>query len=243
MESARKQTVARSFVGADGLSLDYRWYEPKTVNGKLPLVVFLHGSGERGSGNYEQLLHGVPEFIDYSVRKGRAFFLLAPQCPLKDHPTDPQGVKWVQIDWSDQAVQTMPEKPSQPMAALLELLAQVRKDPRVDTSHIYVTGISMGGYGTWDLACRRPDWFAAVMPLCGGCDEKAVRVLKGTPVKIVHGDADTAVPTELSRRAFASLKAAGGKVDYIEYPGVGHNCWDRTYRDDAILDWLFSQHL
>jgi predicted peptidase len=106
---------------------------------------------------------------------------------------------------------------------------------------VYLTGISMGGYGSWDLAARMPEWFAAVIPICGGGDETTAPKLKGLPIWCFHGAADKAVPVERSRTMVEAVKAAGGTVQYTEYEGVGHDSWSPAYRDPATLDWLFRQ--
>ena len=239
---AAAMTEPRTFMGADGGTLKYRYHEPSSVvaGEKYPLVVFLHGAGERGDDNRRQLVHGVPQILNYSERKGEPCFLIAGQVPREAVAGDSQGLKWVDAPW-DKTVHRMPKEPSRPMSLLIELLAKMRENPAVDTNRIYVTGISMGGYGTWDLAMRRPDWFAAAMPICGGADETEAARLRNLPVWIFHGGSDTTVPTVRSRNMYAALKKVGCPVSYVEYPGVGHNSWARTYDDDEVLNWLFAQ--
>ena len=234
-------TEKRQFVTSDKKSFQYRWYAPPAASGKLPLVVFLHGAGERGSDNTAQLIHGVPQFLNWSLRTGNKFYLVAGQVPSARYEGDPQGQKWVQVPWNATEFQPMPEKPSEAMKALIELIGQLREDPRIDASRIYVTGLSMGGYGTWDLILRKPDWFAAALVCCGGGDNSKVSLVKDLPIRIVHGGADTVVPTVRGRGIFEALKAVGGKAEYFEYPGVGHGCWGPCYDDDKMLEWMFGQ--
>ena len=104
-----------------------------------------------------------------------------------------------------------------------------------------VTGVSMGGYGTWDAIQRKPGLFAAAIPICGGGDSARAQSLKNIPIWVFHGDKDTAVPVTRSRDMVNALNACGGKVQYREYPGAGHDVWTRTYADTSVLAWLFAQ--
>ncbi|MCA9047007.1 MAG: prolyl oligopeptidase family serine peptidase, partial [Planctomycetaceae bacterium] len=124
---------------------------------------------------------------------------------------------------------------------VLELLDQLIKTHAIDEDRIYVMGLSMGGYGTWDLLARHPEKFAAGVPICGGGDEKQAAKIKEMPIWVFHGDADTAVKVERSRNMVAAIKEAGGKPKYTEYPGVGHNSWTPAINEPEILPWLFSQ--
>ena len=243
LEWAKTQTEAKTFTDSTGNAFNYRWHEPKDLkaNEKAPLVVFLHGAGERGSNNFAQMVHGVPQILKYAERKGQKIFLLAGQVPAGACEGDPQGNKWVQVPWdAADTIPPMPAKPSKSMNALIELLAQVRRDPRIDTFRIYATGVSMGGYGTWDLVMRKPEWFAAAMPCCAGADNARVYLAKEVPLWIFHGGSDGVVPTVRGRLAYKAFCEAGGKARYTEYPGVGHNSWEPMYNDDSVLDWLFS---
>ena len=115
------------------------------------------------------------------------------------------------------------------------------QDEPVDPDRVFLTGLSMGGYGTWDLAARMPDRFAAILPICGGGDIATATRIARLPIWCFHGDADDAVPVERSRQMIAAVKAAGGKPRYSELPGVGHDSWTPAYRDPAVLEWLFDQ--
>ncbi len=214
----------------------YRLMRPATVaaNTRYPLVLFLHGAGERGSDNEKQLTYLPTWLAEEAARRDYPCFVLAPQC-RDEH-------RWVEIDWSDK--KSLPQKPEMTVdmtAALAALDAVMQAEP-VDPGRVYLTGISMGGYGSWDLAARMPARFAAVIPICGGGDEATAPKLKGLPVWCFHGDADKAVPVERSRTMVEAVKAAGGTVKYTEYEGVGHDSWTPAYRDPATLDWLFRQH-
>ena len=135
----------------------------------------------------------------------------------------------------------MPVEPSETMALLMEFLDAQLADTAVDASRVFVTGISMGGYGTWDLLCRRPEVFAAAMPVCGGADVAQASKIAKVPIWVFHGDSDSTVPVCRSRNMVSALWQCGGKVRYREYPGVGHNCWTQTYADKDVLKWFFEQ--
>ncbi len=231
--SIRERTEPRSFTDKQGQTFLYRWAEKAAPEGeKVPLVFFLHGAGERGTNNVAQLVHGVPELVDWLEKNEKGFKLVAGQVP--------NGRRWVEVDWSAKA-HTMPVEPSVSMASLMDLMDRLLEDPTVDPKRVYVTGISMGGYGTWDLACRRPDAFAAAMPICGGADVAQAKTIAALPIWTFHGSKDGAVPVCRSRRMVSALWEVGSDAHYREYPDAGHGIWARTYRDPEVLKWFFSQ--
>lgn len=230
---AAQMTVERAYE-KDGACLLYRWHEPRAiVPGRVyPLVVLFHGAGERGADNLAQLTHGADEILSYAQKTGEEIFFIAGQVPC--------GERWVDTPW-EQTSHTMPSSPTASMGAVLALIERTMKDFPVDPARVYATGISMGGYGTWDAVQRRPDLFAAAIPICGGGDSACAAKIKDVPIWCFHGDQDTAVPTCRSRDMYKAIKAANGNVQYREYAGVGHNCWDATYRDETVLKWFFAQ--
>ena len=201
------------------LVLPYRLMSPAKVQSgvRYPLVVFLHGAGQRGDDNERQLL-GLPEqMADAEWRKRFPCFLLAPQCPTQS--------SWTSLD-----------------DELIDLIGDVMKRQPIDPERVYLTGLSMGGFGCWTLAAREPDRFAAVVPICGGGDPKSAKRLIDVPIWAVHGDADKAVPVQSSREMIAAIREVGGKPNYTELPGVGHDSWTQTYRDpNGVLKWMFEQ--
>ena len=225
---------ARVFTGANGGLLRYRILSPATLEAgrRYPLVLFLHGAGERGEDNAMQLVWGVWPLVSYMKQKGIEGYVIAPQCPA--------GKQWVDTPWSLLA-HKMPENPSEPMALVMELLDKSVNELPIDSGRVRVTGISMGGYGTWDIVQRRPDVFAAAMPVCGGGDSTLAWKIRSVPIWTFHGDKDTAVPVVRSRQMVSALWQCDGNVRYREYPGVGHGCWIQTYSDNQVLDWFFSQ--
>jgi predicted peptidase len=224
---------ARTFKDGER-SLPYRLLKPEKVEKgkKYPLVVFLHGAGERGDDNKAQLRHGVKEFASEANRKKYPCFLIAPQCPKDGF-------------WSNAKFRPAPVKmgkgPSASGKLVLGLIESLRKELPIDDSRIYITGLSMGGFGTFDLMCRHPDLFAAGAPICGGGDPEACEKIAKVPLWAFHGDKDTAVPHSLTVAAIEAMKKAGGSPKYTEYPGVGHDSWTRTYADPKVMEWLFAQ--
>lgn len=234
-QTAQEETTAEVFTAPSGEILRYRQHLPKNVAAgkKLPLVLFLHGAGERGTNNVSQLKHGVSALLQHGAKANDPAVLLAPQCP--------SGMQWVNVPWSAPS-HTMPEQPSDSMRLALALLREKLATLPIDPDRVYVTGVSMGGYGTWDAIQREPALFAAALPICGGGDTARAPSIKNIPVWTFHGDKDTAVPVNRSRDMAKALEACGGKIQYREYPGAGHDVWTRTYNDSDVLAWFFSQH-
>jgi|SRR5579872_1675524 len=233
---ADPKAVFESYVfdGADGAKLPYRLMQPQDYNPtqKYPLVLFLHGAGERGTDNLIQLVHGMNDFAKDENREKNPCFVVAPQCPEKK--------RWVEVDWTADA-HDFDEQPSETMRLVISLLDAIQKKYSIDKSRLYVTGLSMGGFGAWDLICRFPDKFAAAAPICAGADEKQASKLVKIPIWTFHGDKDTVVKPARSRNMIAAIKHAGGKPLYTEYPGVGHDSWVAAYRDPKLMEWLFAQ--
>lgn len=229
----QERTVAKTFTGSEGGVFRYRLAEKAAPAGeKVPLVFFFHGAGERGTDNARQLVHGVTELVDWLEKHEKGYKLVAGQVPA--------GKLWVDVSWSAPA-HTMPAKPSETMSLAMQLLEAMLKDPAVDADRVYVTGISMGGYGTWDVVSRRPDLFAAALPICGGGDSAQAPRLAKLPIWTFHGSADGAVPVNRSRAMVSALWAVGSNAHYREYPDMPHDVWTRTYRDPEVLKWFFSQ--
>jgi predicted peptidase len=210
--------------------------EPAATTGdgaRHPLIVFLHGAGERGSDNVAQLKYLPAWMAEPENRRRHPAFVLAPQCRMDE--------RWVDVSWADGSSTPQPPTPTTDLAAAIAAIDAVVAREAVDPARIYLTGLSMGGYGTWDLAARSPERFAAVMPICGGGDERVAARLAGLPIWCFHGDADKAVPVGRSREMIAAVRRAGGRPIYSELAGVGHDSWTPAYRDGFVLDWLFSQ--
>lgn len=148
---------------------------------------------------------------------------------------------WIHALWS-LPEHTMSQEPTPQLKHAIELLENTVKQENGDEKRIYIGGISMGAFGTWDALSRRPDLFTAAIAICGGGDVKQASKLVNIPLRVFHGEVDSAVMVKRSRDMVAAIRAAGGtKVTYTEYPGVDHNSWTQTYADHENLRWLFSQ--
>lgn len=213
--------------------LPYRLLKPVNpgVKEKFPLVIFLHGAGERGNDNEAQLKHITDLFLDLRNRGKYPCYVLAPQCP-KD------------LWWAEYRGKTgIAPEPTKPMAMVINLIEKILEEYPVDPSRIYVTGVSMGGFGTWDLLGRFPNKFAAAIPICGGGDESTATAIKHVPIWAFHGAKDDVVPPDRSRSMIRALQKAGGLPGYTEYPDIAHASWVPAYQEPHLLPWLFKQKL
>ena len=235
--------TAKTFTDtATSFTLPYRQHSPTAADGvRYPLVVFLHGAGEVGTDNEKQVKteNDVIPITRYAMKHGDAF-VLAPQCPGASGSD--YSLTWSGANWNN-CPMTRLDTPTKPMAALVRLITDFVAENPVDPTRIYVTGLSMGGFGTWDLASRMSDTFAAVMPCCGGADPDAASLYgDGMAIRFFHGSSDNVVSPNFSRGMDTALTTAGIEHDYIEYSGVNHvDCWRKAYVDtDLNLEWLFG---
>lgn len=224
----------------DGYTLPYQIMYPDNYDKtkQYPLLVFLHGAGERGNDNEKQLVNGKQFLIDNFHSKYPAI-VIVPQCPADNYWANiirhqlPDGMEIV-FGKSDQ--------PTQPMITLMALIENWLSSGNIDLSRVYVGGLSMGGMGTFELLWRMPKTFAAAFPICGGGDlNKLPLFAKNTAVWIFHGEVDSVVPVENSRQAYERLKKLGCIVKYTEYKGVNHNSWDNAFKEPDLPGWLFSE--
>lgn len=223
------------FTSSCNEGMNYRLFVPESSNlhPSLPFVVFLHGAGERGDDNLSQLKHGARAIMDFTLNTDQPAIILAAQVP--------NGEQWVNTPFSGDRHE-FPGDPSCSMANLMGLVSLLAVQLPVDRDRIYVTGLSMGGFGTWDILARMPGFFAAAIPICGGADLATAALIKDVPIWIFHGELDTIVKTSRSREMQAALLAVGASSRYTEYPGVQHDSWTMTYTDPAVMQWLFDQH-
>ena len=199
---------------------------------KFSLLLFLHGAGERGDDNERTKLNGVGKIAQYIRDNRLKVVMLIPQCP--------QERQWVDVPWNALA-HRMPPEPSEPLRAAMALLDAKCAEFTVDPAQIRVCGISMGGYGTWDIVCRWPGFFAAAFPVCGGGDETQAAKLKDLNLTVYHGAIDPTVPVVRSRNMVAAVRRAGNdRVLYVELPEVRHNSWELAFGDRAAMDKFFS---
>jgi len=216
---------------------------------RYPLVIYLHGAGQRGTDNISQVDPGwgnmFPSFWDPETRAQYPAFLMAPQCPSTAPDADPSWDpaldqwQWVMWDWSKGSYDVTRVAESRPLKEVLSLLASLQKKYSIDPDRIYVGGESMGGFGTWDLLARHPEIFAAGLPSDGGGSPQAAARLRGVPIWSVHNADDGAVPVSGDREMFAAVGAAGGRIWYTEGGEGGHGASGRIM--NRALPWLFAQ--
>lgn len=216
-----------------GLRVPYRLMKPQAMaqQARYPLVLYLHGAGERGNDGGDVILkHGALEFAKRQDRF--PCYVLAPQCP--------KGMKWSPYR-KELGYYRLSDSASAIQDLLAALVRFVQAQERVDSSRLYVVGISMGGFGAWELAMRNPSLFAAAVPICGGGDATQARRLAHLSVWAFHGAADSIIKVEWSRAMIDSLKAAGGSTRYSEFQDVGHDVWTRAFATEELYEWLFAQ--
>jgi predicted peptidase len=183
----------------------------------MPLILFLHGSGEQGDDGVKQSSVGIGPAIKLNPKGWAPYITVIPQ--------KPKG----RGGWMDHE------------ELMLGVVEKTKKEYKIDASRLYLTGLSMGGYGSWVLAAKHPAMWAAVAPICGGGNPADGPKLKDLPLWAFHGDKDTAVPLKKSEEMIEAIKTAGGSPKLTVYPGVGHNSWDKAYRDEKLWEW-FLQH-
>jgi predicted peptidase len=199
------------------VSLRYLLYLPKGYgeqkDQKWPLILLLHGAGERGNDLALVKKHGPPKLVEQG--KEFPFIIVSPQCPA--------GMWWTEM-----------------LDSLVALLDDVQSKYAVDPDRVYMTGLSMGGFGTWALGCRHPERFAAIAPICGGGDWFLAERLKNVPVWVFHGGRDPVVPLRESTEMVDALKKAGGDVQLTVYPEAQHDSWTETYNNPKLYEWFLS---
>ncbi len=218
MNEKHLQSSQKAYTFDITFQLEYLLFLPKSYgqlpNKKCPLIIFLHGAGERGNNLDLLKKHGIPKIVEQNP--DFPFITLSPQCP-KD--------SW----WTSE------------LRLLNGLVDKITKSYQVDMSRIYLTGLSMGGFGAWSLASMNPDLFAAIVPICGGGEpDRAARALKNMPVWVFHGAKDTVVPAERSEEMVKAVKAIGGNVKFTLYPDADHDSWTRTYDNPELYEWLLK---
>lgn len=223
----------------NGYTLPYQVMFPENYNAnqKYPLVILLHGAGERGNDNQKQLTHGK-DFLIENFYSNYPAIVIVPQCPDNSF-------------WSNVEKQTIgnrttfqfdnSDKETPPMETLIALTNNWLNSELINTNQVYIGGLSMGGMGTYELLWRMPDTFAAAFPICGGgYINRIVNNTANTPLWIFHGEADNIVPVNLSRDLVKALKETGNEVKYTEYPNVNHNSWDNAFQEKELAPWLFT---
>lgn len=218
-------------------SLPYRLMNPLNLDSskKFPLLVFLHGSAERGNDNISQLRNCAYRFTEDDIRNNYPAYVLFPQCP--------HGTQWMNARrYITSSVIDLLQTPTLTTQILLNLIDDLVISYPIDSNRLYLAGISMGGFGVWDIISRLPDKFAAAIPICGGGDTKYAEKIKHIPLWVAHGGSDDVVPTKLSQTMVNKIREIGGKPVYTEFQGIGHNSWDTLfYHTQGFFEWLFSK--
>ena len=211
--------LPRTHKDADGAEAKYVLFVPHDYCDAqaYPLILFLHGSGETGTDGEKQVTVGLGPAVRRR-EKTFPFFVVFPQSQKRTWKADSGDGK-----------------------RALDILTEVEKQYNIDSRRVYLTGLSMGGFGTWSLAAEYPERWAAIVPICGGGDPDHVEVLKDLPCWCFYGADDRPEGLRRADATVAALRQAGAKPAYFVYPGVGHNCWDRAYGTDDLYDWLLRQ--
>ena len=229
---------------AEGLTMPYRLSVPKDDAGRgpFPLVVYLHHAGQTGTDNLKQIRHdqspdktdwGVGVFLLPETQRKHPCFVVAPQVP--------EQKAWAYMDWTKPTSPRPPEM-NEYLRMMFEIVDGLLAEYPIDRGRIYITGASMGGFGTFEAVSRRPHFFAAAVPICGGHDEACAPLLADTPIWAFHGERDETISVQRTRNMIAAIRAAGGKPIYWEYAGVGHTfVRDLAYDDPRLVEWMFAQ--
>lgn len=227
------------FTSKEGSILPYRILFPENYDKskKYPLILVLHGAGERGNDNEMQLIHGGKLFLDSAVRKKYPAIVVFPQCPQESYWSSVRinrNVTPLELDFDYNRPITTPLKDA------MALVKQLVSEEAIHSKKVYITGLSMGGMGTFEAVYRFPRMFAAALPICGGGDAVNYKRVK-TPFWVFHGTDDAVVDVEYSKIMVDRLKDKRVKVEYTEYPGVNHNSWVNAFAEADFLPWMFSK--
>ena len=216
---SQQRKMKMDIIDNNKMSLNYLYFLPEDYqvdkDKKWPVILFLHGMGERGEDLELVKIHGIPKIV--SSKTDFPFITVSPQCPIE-------------FVWRDKEM----------LKALEFLLSKIVKNYRVDKSRVYVTGLSMGGRGTWAIAAHRPDFFAAAAPICGGGDPETVPRLIKLPFWVFQGALDKVHYPEESEIMIKALKKEGGQVRYTLYPELHHDSWTITYDNPDLYNWFLS---
>ncbi len=214
---AKQRTARLETEIVKKVKLNYLIYLPNDYNAdsdvKWPLILFLHGAGERGSNIELVKRHGIPKIVE--EQSEFPFIAVSPQCPAN-------------TDWTYE------------FDSLLALLDEITEHYTIDPARVYLTGLSMGGFGTWMLAMEVPHRFAAIAPICGGGKKGKIEQLKNVPVWAFHGAKDAVVSISQSETLVDALRECGGDVEFTVYPEADHDSWTETYDNPQLYTWFLS---
>lgn len=212
--------VDKVFKNEDGHESPYVVFVPHNYDGtkEVPVILFLHGAGETKGGTAMPIQQGIANHIKGKREKTFPAITIIPQAETRGWQAEGPNAK-----------------------RALAMLDATMKEYKCDPKRVYLTGLSMGGFGTWSVAFHHPDRWAAIVPICGGGDPKGAEKIKDIPCWVWHGDQDRAVKVDMSRQMVEALKKSGGNPRYTELAHVGHNSWDSAYAADDLYAWLFAQ--
>lgn len=243
-----------SFKASNGLDIPYRLFNPKKINKeKLPLIIFLHGRGDRGTDNGSHIYREAGFIINQNsilskeMQTKYACHILIPQC--SDKTENEEWAKWVGNSpetpfkgLGKDGSYTMNPEPSESGEATLELIKEVISNNNIDPMRVYIIGVSMGGFGVWEFVARQPDLFAAAVPMAGYSDPSQIEKIKHIPFWIFHGNIDKWNPVEGSRNMYRKLLESGADVKYTEYNNTKHGeAFKKAFKEEQLLPWLFSK--
>ncbi len=221
-------------------TLPYRFLLPQNFDATktYPIVIFLHGSGERGNDNEAQLIHGGKLFLKQEYREKYPAIVVFPQCPKGDTWHTGRSKKTVEGRIIEFPLNVRATKPLKMVSLLLK---KVKKTYKINTDQIYLGGLSMGGMGVFELVRRKPKTFAAAFSICGAGNPLSGRKLKNTSWWIFHGEDDTVVSANFSKDMVAALEKENAKVKSSFFAKVGHDSWHNAFAEPELLTWLFSE--
>lgn len=229
------QEFSKELFVSDKDSLPYRLLLPKNFDNdkKYPLIIFLHGAGERGNDNELQLVHGKDLFINMNKNNTFPSIVVFPQCSKNSY--------WANVSRINNSFSFLGDPTENKSLKLVEgMINELQSNFKINSNQIYVGGLSMGGMGTFELVYRNPDMFAAAFAICGGANPKIGEKISKTNWRIYHGDKDFVVPVKLSIDMYNSIKSFNKDVYLKIYPNVNHNSWDNVFREPDLFKWLFS---
>lgn len=245
--------VKNTFNATNGLQLPYRLFSPNSNNKKIPLLIFLHGRGERGTDNgshiYEEagFIMNKNSLLSKAMQKKHPCFVLVPQCSKKT--VNEEWAKWIGNTpetpfkgLGKNGSYKMNETLSASGAATLELIKKTIEALNIDSNRIYLVGLSMGGFGTWEFTARKPNLFTAAVPMAGYSDPSKIKQIKHIPFWIFHGEIDKWNPVEGSRTMYKLLSTVNTDVTYTEYKNTGHgDTFKKAFNEPNLIPWLFSK--
>lgn len=245
----------KTFAASNGMKMPYRIFLPKGYDKtkQYPLFVFLHGRGDRGTDNRAKMFNsrglftGPQSIVSPNGQSQFESIVIIPQC--SDKTPNEEWAHWIGnspeqpfVGLGKDGSYNQHRKPSMSGAAALELIDSTIRSYAVDVSRVYLTGTSMGGFGAWEFATRRPDLFAVVVPMAGFSDTNTAEKIKDIPIWVFHGNEDENNPVQGSRNMSEKLKGLNAEIKYTEYPGLNHGqSFVEAWKNTEILPWMFSK--